>query len=547
MRRGELAEAEESIGSAAEEMVAWGQPPQLLAYPAALLAEIQVERGDLAAARASADVVEVPPTADVSRLLLGARLGLMLAEGRDEEVVALAERYRQYFPRIVNPAWAPWRPPAAEALARLGRAGEALELIRADLEQARIWGAPGAIGRALRVQGVIEREAGIPALEESVRVLDGSPARLELAKSLVALGTALRLARRPTDAREPLARGLSLAAACGAPPLAERARAELQAAGVRARSDALSGVGALTASERRVADLATEGHTNKDIAQLLYVTPKTIEVHLSSVYRSSASARVATSPGPCSPPDARSAAGDRADHAQRLLPRGDRRGQRRVGRLVGEVAPAGHVAHVRPAAAGAAVADRAEQGGVVALEAVQDRVDRAVAVDLHRHLRPDAGERAEVVRERHPDPGSRDGLGLDRQHRGQVLRDGGPGVAAVRRAVHLPARRPEVDPAPVEGVHGHRVAEDVDVAVALRQAAPEELPLAAAGPAARHAQAPLRAGSARRRSGSGPRRRSPARGRGRRPGSRSRSAGRRSPRSKSPRRRRCGRRPSASA
>ncbi len=285
MRRGELAEAEESIRSAAEEMVAWGQPPQLLAYPAALLAEIQVERGDLAAARASADVVEVPPTADVSRLLLGARLGLMLAEGRDEEVVALAERYRQYFPRIVNPAWAPWRPPAAEALARLGRAGEALELIRADLEQARIWGAPGAIGRALRVQGVIEREAGIPALEESVRVLDGSPARLELAKSLVALGTALRLARRPTDAREPLARGLSLAAACGAPPLAERARAELQAAGVRARSDALSGVGALTASERRVADLATEGHTNKDIAQLLYVTPKTIEVHLSSVYR----------------------------------------------------------------------------------------------------------------------------------------------------------------------------------------------------------------------------------------------------------------------
>ncbi len=85
--------------------------------------------------------------------------------------------------------------------------------------------------------------------------------------------------------RQPLARGLSLAVACGAPPLAERARAELQAAGVRARADALSGVGALTASERRVADLATEGHTNKDIAQLLYVTPKTIEVHLSSVYR----------------------------------------------------------------------------------------------------------------------------------------------------------------------------------------------------------------------------------------------------------------------
>jgi DNA-binding CsgD family transcriptional regulator len=249
-------------------MIAWGQPEQLLAYPAALLAEIQVERGDLAAARDSARVVPVPPTADVSRLLLGARLALLLAEGRDEEVVALADEYRTHFPRIVNPAWAPWRPPAAEALARLGRRGEALEVIRADLAQARIWGAPGAIGRALRVQGIIEREAGIPALEESV-----------------ALGTALRLARRPTEAREPLARGLSLAVACGTPPLADRARAELAAAGVRTRADALSGVGALTASERRVADLATEGHTNYDIAQLLYVTPKTVEVHLSSVYR----------------------------------------------------------------------------------------------------------------------------------------------------------------------------------------------------------------------------------------------------------------------
>jgi DNA-binding CsgD family transcriptional regulator/tetratricopeptide (TPR) repeat protein len=285
MRRGEMAEAEESVRSAAEEMVAWGTPPPLLAYPAALLTEILVERGDLPGARAAAQGLSVPPTADVARLLLGARLGLLLAEGRDEEVVALADEYRRRFPRIVNPAWAPWRPLAAEALARLGRADEALDLMRAEVAQARTWGGPGALGRALRVLGVIERDAGLPALEESVGVLDGSPARLELAKSLVALGTALRLARRPTDARGPLARGLSLAVACGAPPLAARARAELQAAGVRARADALSGVGALTASERRVADLATEGYTNKDIAQLLYVTPKTIEVHLSSVYR----------------------------------------------------------------------------------------------------------------------------------------------------------------------------------------------------------------------------------------------------------------------
>src|SRR5205085_7350535 len=113
MRRGEMAEAEDSIRTAAEEMVAWGQPPQLLAYPAALLTEILVERGDLAGARTAAQVVSVPPTADVARLLLGARLSLLLAEGRDEDVVALAEEYRERFPRVVNPGWAPWRPVAA--------------------------------------------------------------------------------------------------------------------------------------------------------------------------------------------------------------------------------------------------------------------------------------------------------------------------------------------------------------------------------------------------------------------------------------------------
>jgi DNA-binding NarL/FixJ family response regulator len=68
-------------------------------------------------------------------------------------------------------------------------------------------------------------------------------------------------------------------------PLAERARAELAAAGGRPRTTALKGVAALTASERRVADLAAEGQTNKDIAQALYVTPKTVEVHLSNTYR----------------------------------------------------------------------------------------------------------------------------------------------------------------------------------------------------------------------------------------------------------------------
>ena len=122
-------------------------------------------------------------------------------------------------------------------------------------------------------------------LAEAVRVLDGSAARLDLAKALLARGAALRRDRRPSDAREPLRRALELAAACDAPGLAEQVRTELYAAGARPRSDAVAGVAALTASERRVADLAAGGSTNRDIAQALFVTPKTVEVHLSNAYR----------------------------------------------------------------------------------------------------------------------------------------------------------------------------------------------------------------------------------------------------------------------
>jgi DNA-binding NarL/FixJ family response regulator len=160
-----------------------------------------------------------------------------------------------------------------------------MTVARDDLARARRFGAPWDLGRALRVLGRIEREAGLEHLEEAVAVLAHSNARLEYAKALLALGAALRHARRPADSREPLRAALELATACGAPPLADAARSELYASGARPRVEALSGVAALTASERRVADLAAAGETNRDIAQALYVTPKTVEVHLSNAYR----------------------------------------------------------------------------------------------------------------------------------------------------------------------------------------------------------------------------------------------------------------------
>jgi DNA-binding NarL/FixJ family response regulator len=78
---------------------------------------------------------------------------------------------------------------------------------------------------------------------------------------------------------------MDLAHACGADALAERARSELRASGVRARRTALSGPESLTESERRVVELAAAGRSNKEIAGELFVTVKTVEVHLSNAYR----------------------------------------------------------------------------------------------------------------------------------------------------------------------------------------------------------------------------------------------------------------------
>ena len=188
-------------------------------------------------------------------------------------------------PHVDNPLTSSWRSPHARALFRLGRFDEALALAEDNLAVARRFGGPSGVSRTARELGEMQGEDGIPLLEEAVAVVEGTPARLDLAKACAALGRALRHARSPADAREPLRRALERADAGGAAGLAEDVRTELYAAGARPRTAALSGAGALTASERRVAALAAEGASNRDIAQALFVTPKTVEVHLSNAYR----------------------------------------------------------------------------------------------------------------------------------------------------------------------------------------------------------------------------------------------------------------------
>jgi len=115
--------------------------------------------------------------------------------------------------------------------------------------------------------------------------LKDSGARVEYARALTDLGAALRRAKERAAAREPLRAALQLAHACGATSLAERAHTELAASGARPRTPVRTGVDALSPSELRIARMAASGQPNPVIAQALFVTVKTVEMHLTSTYR----------------------------------------------------------------------------------------------------------------------------------------------------------------------------------------------------------------------------------------------------------------------
>jgi DNA-binding CsgD family transcriptional regulator len=252
------------------------------------LAELLLERGELAEAQRL--VEQRPPVAKQGHLLNFFRVRGLVAfhAGSPEQALtdlrAAGDRARSL--GIENPAFAPWRSEAALALHRLGRAQEARELAHEELELSQQWGTARTIGISLRALGLVEGgRTGERLLREAVDVLAHSPARLEYARALVDLGAALRRGNSRSEARQLLRQGVELAHRCGASALVKRANEELAATGAHARTILLTGLDALTASERRVAHMAAEDLSNKEIAQALFVTVKTVEQHLSRVYR----------------------------------------------------------------------------------------------------------------------------------------------------------------------------------------------------------------------------------------------------------------------
>jgi DNA-binding CsgD family transcriptional regulator/predicted negative regulator of RcsB-dependent stress response len=283
---GELAAAEEDLASFDD--AALNDLPVTRPLRTACVAELLVERGQLDAAERA--VAGAGPSGLPGHVIFlhPARGRVFLEAGRAEEALAefRATEVMATSLGIENPAFLPWRSGAALALRRLGRQAEARELAREEVELSRRWGAPRTIGMSLRALGLVEGgAAGEHLLREAVDVLVDSPARLEHARALIDLGAAVRRGNSRSEARKLLREGVELAHGCGATVLTERANDELAATGAHRRTVLLSGLDELTASERRVAHMAAEDLSNKEIAQALFVTVKTVEQHLGRVYR----------------------------------------------------------------------------------------------------------------------------------------------------------------------------------------------------------------------------------------------------------------------
>ncbi len=248
---------------------------------------IHVERGRLDQAAAAVASIEPASSTVWGAMLLAERGRVRIAIGDFvrglDDISTASARMRNA--GLALSCFCDWMPTAVEALVQLGRRGDAIELAQAELAQSTAFGSARRLGIALSVCGWLDPgPTGVRTLREAVDVLDGSPARLEQARALVRLGTGLRQRGDAGGAREALAAGLDLADRCGGWALADNARAELIAVGARPRRRRTSGPAALTPAELRAARMAATGLGNREIAQALFLSTKTVEGHLSQAY-----------------------------------------------------------------------------------------------------------------------------------------------------------------------------------------------------------------------------------------------------------------------
>ncbi|OLL71680.1 transcriptional regulatory protein [Pseudonocardia sp. Ae168_Ps1] len=287
---GDLAEGEADARTALDiaEQEAWRGNTVV---PRIALANVRHLQGDPEAALALLDGIVRPRLEDFAweyHDYLMARAGATADTGDTDWALATYRRCGDSLEAagIANPVLAPWWLHAAVLLAGSGRAHEAHGIVERGADRARRWGTARGRGLALVARGVVTPgRGGTDLLGEAVAVLEGSPARTELILAHHLLGRAMLDAEYPEAAREELRQAATLAARCGALRAATAARELLVQAGGRMRPPTGSPLDPLTSAERRVVALAAEGARNREIAEALFVTLRTVEVHLTSAFR----------------------------------------------------------------------------------------------------------------------------------------------------------------------------------------------------------------------------------------------------------------------
>ena len=183
-----------------------------------------------------------------------------------------------------DPSAAPFIADEMEALVGLGKLDRAAHLLaRLETESERS-GRPWAVAAAARCRALLlaaegDLDAASHAIEEALAIQETLDLPYELARALLVKGQIHRRNKEKLQARASIERAVALFEELGSAAWAQRARRELARTGVRAAPQEL------TETERRVAELVARGLSNREVAQKLFVSPKTVEANLSRAYR----------------------------------------------------------------------------------------------------------------------------------------------------------------------------------------------------------------------------------------------------------------------
>jgi DNA-binding CsgD family transcriptional regulator len=253
------------------------------------LAESALGRDDecLAHAEEAIEASRGPAELEIETHALEALGRLELGKGRARESLAHLERARELAGGVGGgTAYLQWRPDLIEAYVRTKRRSEAASELAAFKGFESTGLGPWATAAIARCRGLLaDEEAFDDAFAEALDLCTDSVSPLERARTELVYGERLRRAGRRLDCRAQLRAALAGFERLGAAAWAERAREELRASGETARKRDPALVDELTPRELEIALQVADGGTNREVAARLFLSPKTVELHLGRVYR----------------------------------------------------------------------------------------------------------------------------------------------------------------------------------------------------------------------------------------------------------------------